>query len=173
MEVWKAIPGFSRYEASSTGFIRSTNYKRTGQIKLIKPAISEDGYLKTMLQKDDGVYKTSRVHRWVALAFHGPSNGLTVNHKDANKLNNRPDNLEYITALENVRHATEMGLQKPRPGSTNHMAKLNEDQVKTIRAIAARGGRYYGRKELARRFGVSECTIKEVVTGSKGGWKHV
>lgn len=173
MEVWKAIPGFSRYEASTDGLIRSINYKRSGQIRILKPAISEDGYLKTMLQKDDGGYKTSRVHKWVALTFHGPSNGLTVNHKDTNKLNNRPDNLEYITALENVKHATENGLQKPKPGSLNPMAKLTERAVIEIRNVAANGGRYYGRKELAERFGVDECTIKEVVTRRKNGWKHV
>lgn len=139
---------------------------------LIKPA-NDQGYLKTMLLRDDGKYKTWRVHQWIALTFHGPANGLTVNHKDTNKLNNRPDNLEYITALANVKHATAMGLQVSRPGSLNPYAKLNEEKVRIIRETAARCGRYYGRKELAIRFGVAECTIKEVVTGSKGGWKHV
>ena len=29
-EIWKTIPGFSRYEASDKGNLRSLNYKKTG-----------------------------------------------------------------------------------------------------------------------------------------------
>jgi hypothetical protein len=36
--------------------------------------------------------------------------GLCVNHKDGNKLNNSPSNLEYITISENVKHSIKMGL---------------------------------------------------------------
>src|SRR6478609_2491960 len=45
-----------------------------------------------------------RVHRIVATAFHGepPSNGHVVDHIDTNKRNNRPENLRWVTRLENV-----------------------------------------------------------------------
>lgn len=45
-----------------------------------------------------------RVHRIVALAFHGeqPTNKPIVYHIDKNKRNNRPSNLRWITRLENV-----------------------------------------------------------------------
>ncbi|MDG4901411.1 MULTISPECIES: HNH endonuclease [unclassified Mesorhizobium] len=44
------------------------------------------------------------VHRIVALAFHGPapSAGHVVDHIDTNRLNNRPDNLRWVTRLENI-----------------------------------------------------------------------
>lgn len=174
MEEWKPIPGFSRYEASTEGRIRSINYKRSGKTVVLKPAISHDGYLKTMLQRDNGSYLTSRVHKWVALTFHGLSNGLTVNHKDTNKLNNRPDNLEYITRQENVTHATELGLQKPRRGSDNGWSKLNESQVREIREFVANSpDRYYGRQALADKYGVSSAHIKDIVTRRRGTWNHV
>lgn len=48
--------------------------------------------------------KTIHVHRLVAAAFLGPSN-LTVNHKDENPLNNRVENLEYMTVGDNVRYS--------------------------------------------------------------------
>lgn len=46
----------------------------------------------------------AKVHRIVATAFHGdtPSKGHVVDHADTNRRNNRPENLRWITRLENV-----------------------------------------------------------------------
>lgn len=45
-----------------------------------------------------------RVHRIVATAFHGsaPSPQYVVDHIDTNRRNNRPENLRWITKLENI-----------------------------------------------------------------------
>lgn len=45
-----------------------------------------------------------RIHRIVATAFHGepPTKQHVVDHIDTNKHNNRPDNLRWVTKLENV-----------------------------------------------------------------------
>jgi len=44
------------------------------------------------------------VHRIVAYAFlgHPPSNEYVVDHIDTNKCNNRPENLRWVTRLENI-----------------------------------------------------------------------
>lgn len=181
MEVWKSIPGYEGYyEASDAGSIRSvdrvvqaSNRTLKQKSKVLKYALDAKGYPRVALCTP-GSLRTFTVHRLMALTFMGPRpEGYQINHINGIKTDNSTANLEYCTPSENALHSFRLGLQKPKPGSLNHQAKLNEDQVKTIRAIAARGGRYYGRKELAKRFRVSECTIKEVVTGSKGGWKHV
>ncbi len=45
-----------------------------------------------------------RVHRIVATAFHGPapSEQHVVDHIDTNRQNNRPENLRWLTKLENI-----------------------------------------------------------------------
>ena len=59
---WKTIKGFSNYEASNTGLIRSLDYKRSGKVQILKPAKSKDGYLKTMLKSDDSKYHSKPIH---------------------------------------------------------------------------------------------------------------
>jgi hypothetical protein len=170
----KQTKNFSRYFTTEDGHIYSLNYKRTGKTKIMKPAISTDGYLKTVLLDDGGKYHTIAVHRFIALVYFGEKPFKhEVNHKNGIKTDNRVCNLEYITHQQNVQHSYKTGLQKPKNGSANHYAKLNEDQVTEIRRVAESGGRYYGRKELAMKFGVAECTIKDIVTRRRNSWYHV
>lgn len=179
--IWKPIVGFSRYEASNTGLLRSLNYKRSGKIVVLKPALSPDGYWSTVLLRDDGKYISIKVHRAVALAFYDCPTGLEINHIDGNKQNNWADNLEVVNRSENMRHAYKLGLMKSKVGSSNGNSKLTEDDVRNIRKAAAEsvresgrtGVRYYGRKALALQYGVSECTIKEVVSRRKNKFYNV
>ena len=50
------------------------------------------------------VFRNERVHRIVATAFHGeaPSEQHVVDHIDTNRSNNRPENLRWLTKLENI-----------------------------------------------------------------------
>lgn len=48
--------------------------------------------------------KRMYVHRLVMLAFHGKSD-LTVDHLNMNKQDNRLENLEYVTVVENTKRA--------------------------------------------------------------------
>jgi hypothetical protein len=67
------------------------------------------GYL-TVYLCFDGKRTAINVHRVVAMAFHGTREGLDVNHIDGDKINNRPENLEWCTRSENMRHALATGL---------------------------------------------------------------
>lgn len=170
----KQIPNFSRYSVCENGYVYSMNYKRTGKTKILKPALAKDGYLKTVLLSDEGKYKPMTIHKAVALAYFGEPNGLQVNHKNGIKIDNRPCNLEYVTISENILHAYANNLNKPRRGSLNGMSKLTEKEVEEIRNHAANFvGRYYGRKALAKKYGVSEAHIKDIVTKRRNIWPNV
>ena len=52
-------------------------------------------------------------HRIIYPTYVGPLvDGMTINHKNGDKLDNRPNNLEQITEIENRKHAMDYGLSK-------------------------------------------------------------
>jgi len=170
----KQVPNFSRYMADEKGNVWTTNWKNSGQTRMMKPAIGADGYPQSMFRRDDGKYVTMKIHKVVALAYYGErKEGMEVNHMNGNKLDNRPENLDYCTRSFNVWHSFVEGLQKPKRGEDNGHAKLTEAAVREIRHTAATGGRYYGRARLAAKFGVSEAHVKDIVNQRRGTWSHV
>ena len=57
--------------------------------------------------------KSTKLHKVVADAFLGCCpDGFTVNHIDGDKTNNNIDNLEYISRIENYKHALKSGLKR-------------------------------------------------------------
>ena len=91
---------------SNLGNIKSLNYKHTNKEKLLSLSSDKDGYLKVHLVKNKS-RKTYRVHRLVAEAFiPNPDNKPQVNHIDENPSNNEADNLEWMTAQENINYGT-------------------------------------------------------------------
>lgn len=158
------IPNYSRYRVCESGNIWSTNHKRSGQTKILRPSTSNDGYYQTVLLRDDGQYTTIKVHAIVALAFHGPRpDKLVVNHINGIKKDNRPINLEYVTISRNCKHSFELGLQKPKSGELNGMAKLTREQVNWLRERKRTGGRFWGRNEIAKDLGMAAKHIQKIV----------
>lgn len=93
-EEWKDIEGYNGlYQVSNLGRVRS--------VRILKPAFTEDGYLKVVLQKDRKV-KTSTIHRLVAKSFLlNYSDDLQVNHRNEVKTDNRVENLEMLSSKDN------------------------------------------------------------------------
>jgi hypothetical protein len=99
VEVWKTVPGYSRYEASSLGRVRSyakrvpggAGTARYDQPRLLAPQTRpNDGYQQLKLSSDDGVVKTMKLHRVVLLAFVGePLPGYTASHMNGDPADNR------------------------------------------------------------------------------------
>lgn len=101
MEQWKDIKGYEGlYQVSSHGNVRNL---ATGRI--LKQRSNGNGYIRIELWKDKKGRKYY-MHRLVADTFLEKPEGCNeVNHKDLNPTNNHIDNLEWVTASENTRHA--------------------------------------------------------------------
>lgn len=105
-EVWKDIPGYEgKYQASNLGRIRTLKVHGKDKIIIRKIKITKEGRTKIDLMNKDGTRRWTNVGRLVLETFVGKSD-LTVHHIDKNPLNNRLDNLKYLSIKENVR-ATE------------------------------------------------------------------
>ena len=114
-EVWKPIiiekngvvyDYTNKYEVSNMGRVRSLNYKRTGEIKILKPGINNWGYLYVNLCQN-GEQKPFSIHRLVATMFiPNPNNLPEVNHISEVKTENFVENLEWVTPTQNVNHGT-------------------------------------------------------------------
>lgn len=105
--ITKPIEGFEGYYVNSYGRVWSDK----GKGRWLKPAPNSQGYLCVVLCRDGNTF-TKRIHRLVAEAFvpnDDPETKDTVDHKDNDKLNNRADNLQWMSRGDNARK----GNQKP------------------------------------------------------------
>lgn len=107
-EEWKDIPGFeNKYQISNFGRVKTLNYKRTKQPRIMNGITEIRGY-SCIAFREGGAGSKQRhfmVHRLVAQAFiPNPDNKPFVNHKDGNRSNNKVDNLEWCTRAENEEH---------------------------------------------------------------------
>lgn len=108
------------------------------------------------------------VHRLVAMAHvDGYQDGLTVNHKNGVKTDNRAENLEWVTLAGNTRHQWATGLIDIR-GDNHPSAKLNSVSVREIRE-KIRMGRPM--RQIAKEYGVSSSTIELIRDGKR--WASV
>ncbi|SRR6266566_703545 len=134
--------------------------------KIMEPKLDRKGYIRAPATFDG--HHVDFFHEWVALFYHGPKpKGKQVNHKDGNKLNNDPRNLEYLTQEEHRKKTKEMGLY--HYGTRTGGAVLTDKLVKEIRKLYATSK--WTMKKLAEKYVVAEMTIWAVI--HRRNWKHV
>ena len=150
MEEWKEISGTAgMYEISSYGRLWSNITH-----KFLKTYVNSDGYLLATFPIN-GVKKRRTMHRLVAEAFiPNPGEKPQINHIDANRTNNRIDNLEWCTPSENTLHSFKIGTSKRYP----HHEKA---------VVRSDGKRYNSMCEAARDINVPYSYIRDVCNGTQ------
>ena len=124
MEEWRDIAGYEGlYQVSNMGRVRSLDRVvecvdsiRCYKGRMIKPVTQNNGYLCVGLC-NAGDFKRYFIHRLVANAFlTNDHNYPDVNHKDENKTNNVPSNLEWCDKTYNNNYGT----RKQRANDAQH-----------------------------------------------------
>jgi hypothetical protein len=92
-----------------------------------------------------------------------------VNHKDGDKKNNRPENLEYVTCRDNIRHCWDNGMHgvEHTQGERNRHAKLTADIVRAIRERS----KHVSMTALGKEYGVTTANVSAIV--NRKTWKHI
>ena len=113
MEEWKDVIGYENlYQVSNLGNVKSLDrivdtergpklYKGV----ILKKCKLKIGYMSVGLSKECHI-KTKYVHRLLMEAFYGlDTDKACVNHINGDRSDNRIDNLEWVSYLENTIHA--------------------------------------------------------------------
>lgn len=121
----RMVPGVDPYRYMVSNYGKVLDLTRQSILSISEVG---DGYLNVMIHTATG-YMHMLVHRLVAMAFIPGDFSLQVNHIDGNKWNNYVENLEWVTARQNLIHAVETGLNhrgedKPNATITNDQARI-------------------------------------------------
>jgi uncharacterized protein YerC len=127
----------------------------------LKPSLGGPGYLRIMATVDGIKYNLS-IHRIVAELFCENPNGYgLVNHKDADRLNNRADNLEWCSAKMNVKHGFDRGLNK-NVGENHRSSTHSDEKIAEVISLLNSGLSY---AKVSKQTGVSEAHIYRLKHG--------
>ena len=155
-----------KYLACPTGRIWAEPSNKRPKGCYLKPWLIGNGYEMVMLFNPKKKYL---VHRLIADAFvPNPKNLPEINHIDGNRLNNKPENLEWVTSKTNKQHAWDNGLYRHR-GEQHPLTTLTVKDIKEIRKLCTEGK--YTQRKIAQIFGVDPMTISNIKLGKT--WGHI
>ena len=111
MELFKPYPGSTRYQIGILGTVIGVSGRK------MSPVVNNRGYHRLLVYFPGKPRRNMSVHRLVAETFLGdPPDGHEVNHKNGDKLDNRVQNLEWVSKSENLAHSFRIGREVLRRG---------------------------------------------------------
>lgn len=162
MVKWKTISKYPNYECSNTGLVRRKDTKH------VQTGGKNRRYLRVKLFNENGGYGYD-AHRIIAETWlPNPNNLPQVNHINGNKHDNRIKNLEWCTAQHNVKHSYETGLNKgPKSGERSNLSKISDDTLRYIKSIHKPFDKEFGTKALAKKYGINDAWLSNVLNGNR------
>lgn len=163
-ETWKPVKDYENFYIVSS-FGRIKNIKTN---KILKPWITQ-GYCHLRLCKNGKCIQYG-VHKIVCESFIGKiKKHHQINHKNCIKNDNKIQNLEYVTHKQNIRHARINGLLRGPLGERQHMSKLKEKDIISIRNLYQK--KLFSQLVLSKKFNVHQSNISYIV--NKKSWRHI
>ena len=162
-ELWLPLHEYKGIEVSSVGRIRKAANKRRKERILTEFPKDRDGYCRCSVQKLDGTWTSQPVHRLVAMAFiENPENRKAVNHIDGNRTNNKVENLEWVTAKENVIHSFKFGKRKicKKVPKNTLLTDFQISQINKLREV-------YTVNQIAKLFNIEYQSLKNIIHKKK------
>jgi hypothetical protein len=130
--------------------------------------INDNGYFRVVINK-----KPRYIHRLVAFAYlqlPTPLSNYQVNHKNLNKLDNRVENLEWITISENVKHSKHENSNQYKH-LQKRVAKLNPITNEIIEEYD--GIKIAGRKTNINSGSIVKACKEDGKLAGKFKWKYL
>ena len=164
--MWRSVPEFPDYEASTDGQIRSLERTikqvngsyRTFRSKILKPGKNTRGYHIVTLIAPDRSRNTRPIHRLILETYDRPRReGEECRHLDGNNQNNALTNICWGTPGENMNDKIAHGTYVRGEKVGNSV--LTEDQVCSIYQKAHAGT---SMDALADEYGVSRQSIEAI-----------
>lgn len=145
------IKGYEKlYAITKNGKVWSFRNK-----KYLKPLLVGNGYYQFGLSVK-GVRKAFLAHRLVLNAYLGKSlKKKQVNHKNGVKIDNQLENLEWMSAKENMQHASKNNLTANKEKNGNSRLTLKE-----VELIRKEKGTY---TDIGKKYRVSRVQISNIL----------
>lgn len=146
------------YSVTEDGKIFATA-KYNWKERFLKPWLIGHGYEVVSLYKN-GKQRKFLIHRLVAQAYIPNPKGLReVNHKNGNRLDNRVENLEWVSSKENKSHAWKVGLYSHR-GEKHWNSVIQDSEVIEMRKLFKEGK---STRQIAEKFSRNYFTTRGIV----------
>lgn len=172
-EEWKVIKGYPDYKVSNQGRVVSMKYNKERYLTLCPNRKGYPSVKITGIKKEQPM----RVHRIVADAFiPNPDNKPQVNHINGIKTDNRVENLEWVTGLENIQHAWANGMM-PKERNYAHLPGALSSRSKTTIMLDLNGVElqsFGSLREASRNLNIDSSSIIKCISGkgkTAGGYK--
>ncbi len=164
LEVWRSVKEFEgMYEVSNLGRVRSL---RREHPLIMSQCIINTGY-KAVRFGIKGKTYNRLVHRLVAKEFcEGYAEGLTVNHIDADRLNNSASNLEWVTHKENIHDMMARGTHDVKSAHAVAHIKRKRPVIQYTKE-GKEVARFDSARQASYAVGVHENCISRVCRGER------